>query len=344
MQHDTYRASVIIPVYNSAGTLRRAVQSALDQTLTDSEILIVDDGSKDDTFALACQLAKENCRIRVIALPANRGKPHAMNIAIAEARGTWIAVLDADDWYQPDRLGTLIAAAEANGTDLVADNQYCHDAAAGCVVRTTLPIADDDILLTKEIFIRGCNPFADYNHGMLKPILRAEFIRRTGLVYRENARLAEDFLYLVEFFAAGGVGFLLSQPQYNWTQPFGSLSRQWTTTGAGSWRYDFRSALVANAEVLDALRQRGETALADLLITRARAYNVLHHLGEINRLRATGATRLKILVLAARHPKIWLELARRLLRSVRHRASANRHAPLSARVDPHRGAVDRAAT
>ncbi len=207
------------------------------------------------------------------------------------------------------------------------------------MVHTTLPIADDDILLTKEIFIRGCNPFADYNHGMLKPILRAEFIRRTGLVYRENARLAEDFLYLVEFFAAGGVGFLLSQPLYNWTQPFGSLSRQWTTTGAGTWRYDFRSALVANAEALDALRQRGETALAHLLITRARAYNVLDHLGEINRLRATGATRVKILVLAARHPAIWLELARRLVRSVRRRASAKRHEPLSAH-----GGVDRAAT
>jgi succinoglycan biosynthesis protein ExoO len=207
MQHDTYRASVIIPVYNSAGTLRRAVQSAFDQTLTDSEILIVDDGSKDATFAIACQLAKENCCIPVVALPVNRGKPHAMNTAIAEARGTWIAVLDADDWYQPDRLGTLIAAAEANGTDLVVDNQYCHDAITGCVVRTALPIAQDDILLTKEVFIRGCNPFADYNHGMLKPILRAEFVRHAGLAYRENARLAEDFLYLVEFFATGGVGF-----------------------------------------------------------------------------------------------------------------------------------------
>jgi succinoglycan biosynthesis protein ExoO len=342
MQHDTYRASVIIPVYNSAGTLRRAVQSVLDQTLTNSEIVIVDDGSKDDTFALACQLAKENCRVRVIALPANRGKPHAMNIAIAEARGTRVAVLDADDWYQPDRLATLIAAGEANGTDMVADNQYYHDAAASCVVRTALPIARADMLLTKEAFIRGCDPFADFNLGMLKPILRAEFIRRTGLVYRENARLAEDFLYLVEVFAAGGVGFLLSQPLYNWTQPFGSVSRQWTTTGAGSWRYDFRSALVANAEVLGALRQRGEPALADLLAARARAYNVLHHLGEISRLRATGATRLQVLVLAARHPPIWLQLARRVARSVRRRldqAGAKRHGPLSAR-----GGIDRAAT
>jgi succinoglycan biosynthesis protein ExoO len=316
MQIDSCRVSVIIPVYNSIGTLRRAVRSALDQTLADSEIVIVDDGSTDDSLALAYQLAEEDRRVRVIALPANHGKSHAMNTAITDARGTWIAVLDADDWYQRDRLATLITAGEANGIDLVADNQYCHDASAGCVVGIALPVDRPDTLLTKEVFIRGCNAFASFNLGMLKPILRARFIRRVGLAYRENARLGEDFLYLTEFFAAGGMGLLLSQPLYNWTQSFGSISRQWTTTGAGSWRYDFRSALQANAEVRDALRQRGESALVDLLAARGRAYANLHHLTEISRSRAEGASSLQILYAVARHPAIWPELARRLLQSV----------------------------
>jgi succinoglycan biosynthesis protein ExoO len=319
MPTDLYHASVIIPVYNSVGTLRRAVRSALDQTLADSEILIVDDGSKDDSLALAYRLAEENCRVRVIALPTNHGKSHAMNTAIAKARGTWIAVLDADDWYQPERLATLIAAGEASGIDLVADNQYRHDAAAGCVVDTALPDDRPDTLLTKEAFILGCDAFAEFNIGMLKPVLRARYIRRTGLAYRENARLGEDFLYLVEFFAAGGVGLLLSQPLYNWTQSFGSISRQWTTTGAGGWRYDFRSALQANAEVRSALHQRGESALVDLLAVRERAYTILHDLTEISRLRAEGASPLQVLDVVARHPAIWPELARRLLHSAARR-------------------------
>ena len=101
--------------------------------------------------------------------------------------------------------------------------------------------------------------------------------------------MSEDFLYLVEFLAAGGTGYLVSRPLYNWTQPFGSLSRQWTTTGAGSWRYDFQSALLANTEVQDLLRQRHELFLVGLLDARARAFRRLHHINEINRLRAKGA-------------------------------------------------------
>jgi glycosyltransferase involved in cell wall biosynthesis len=110
MQAEPCRVSVVIPLYNSAATLRRAVASALAQSLRDIEVLIVDDGSRDDSLSLAQQLAAEDPRVRVIALPENRGKPHAMNVAFAAARGTWTAVLDADDWYAPERLETLVTA------------------------------------------------------------------------------------------------------------------------------------------------------------------------------------------------------------------------------------------
>ena len=103
MPGSSCRVSVIIPVYNSAGTLARAAQSALRQTLSAMELLIVDDGSRDGSLAEACAISSDDSRARVIALPANRGKPHAMNRAIGEANGEWVAVLDADDWYEPDR-------------------------------------------------------------------------------------------------------------------------------------------------------------------------------------------------------------------------------------------------
>ena len=84
--------SVVIPVYNSASTLRVAVTSALRQTLEQIEILIVDDASQDEALALARELAMNDSRIRVaLALPANRGKSNAMNVAISEARGAWIS-------------------------------------------------------------------------------------------------------------------------------------------------------------------------------------------------------------------------------------------------------------
>jgi succinoglycan biosynthesis protein ExoO len=146
----------------------------------------------------------------------------------------------------------------------------------------------------------------------LKPIVRTDFLRRSALSYRENARLSEDFLYLVEFYAVGGNGVLVNQPLYHWTQSFGAISRQWTTTGAGAWRYDFKSALEANANVLRELHGQRNRDLATLLAARARAFRRLHHLSRLNRMRASGSSLPKILSTAARHPAIWPLLARRV--------------------------------
>jgi glycosyltransferase involved in cell wall biosynthesis len=315
------QVSVVIPLFNSAGTLQRAINSVLRQSLQDYELLIVDDDSQDGSLALAQRLAVADRRISVIALPTNRGKSHAMNVAIARARGCWIAVLDADDWYEPDRLAVLVGAGERSGAQLVADNQYFFDATANSIVCTAFPPEQGDVRLTKQVFADGSDPYAEFNFGMLKPVVRAAFLRETKLTYRENARLSEDFLYLVEFLAAGGTGYLVSRPLYNWTQSFGSLSRRWTTTGAGSWRYDFQSALLANTEVQDLLRQRHELFLVGLLDARARAFRRLHHINEINRLRAKGARASKVLSAIANHPSIWPQVAMRLLRSAQRRCA-----------------------
>src|SRR4051812_27937990 len=100
MPHSHCQISVVIPLYNSASTLPRAVESVLQQTLQDWELLIVDDASTDGSLAQARALGDENPRIRIVALPENRGKSRAMNVALPHAQGAWIAVLDADDWYE----------------------------------------------------------------------------------------------------------------------------------------------------------------------------------------------------------------------------------------------------
>jgi succinoglycan biosynthesis protein ExoO len=312
MQRREPQVSVVIPVYNSVSTLRRSVTSVLRQSLGEIEILIVDDGSQDATLTAARELGSTDNRIRVLALPENRGKAHAMNAAIAEACGAWIAVLDADDWYEPNRLEVLITAANSQCVTLAADNQYFHDAGADRIVRTAFPVAQGAQPLTRQVFVAGSDPYADFNYGMLKPIVRTGFLRRSGLSYRENARLSEDFLYLVEFYAAGGNGVLVNQPLYHWTQSFGTISRQWTMTGAGAWRYDFKSALEANANVLHELHGQRDRDLATLLAARARAFRRLHHLSTLNRMRASGSSLPKLLSVAARHPAIWPLLARRV--------------------------------
>jgi len=307
---------VLVPAFNSAATLPRAVRSALAQDLDDLEILVIDDGSRDQTNEVARQLAAADRRVRVLTLARNRGKPSAMNAGISEACGQWIAVLDADDWYAPDRLSSLLSSAEQNNAQLVADNQFLYDEGAAKVVRTALPERNGDRPLDKATFIAGSNPYSDFDFGMLKPIVRADFIQSTGLVYHENAKLSEDCLYLAEYLAAGGRGWLVSRPLYYWRQAFGSLSRRWTETGGGKWRYDFMSAAAANGEVSRTMRVTGENELAALLERRMRAFQRLHLVQELNRQRASGAPTPHLIRELLGHPSIWSIVAQRGL----HRA------------------------
>ena len=96
--------SVVMPAYNSAAWLRAAVASVAAQTFQDWELVIVDDGSSDATPELARELAAGDARIRALFEPANKGAGAARNAGIAAAHGRYLAFLDSDDVWSPDKL------------------------------------------------------------------------------------------------------------------------------------------------------------------------------------------------------------------------------------------------
>lgn len=95
--------SVIIPTYNRAQLIKRAVVSVLKQTYRDFELIIVDDGSQDETEEIIDKIIKETQgdRIRYIKLDRNQGVSHARNVGIQEAKYEYIAFLDSDDEWMP---------------------------------------------------------------------------------------------------------------------------------------------------------------------------------------------------------------------------------------------------
>jgi len=102
--------SVVIPVYNGAATIGRALNSVFDQSFTDYEVVICDDGSTDDTPAV---LARYGDKIRVVRQP-NRGLPAARNAAVAASRGELLALIDHDDEWLPQKLELATAAMHAD--------------------------------------------------------------------------------------------------------------------------------------------------------------------------------------------------------------------------------------
>jgi succinoglycan biosynthesis protein ExoO len=245
------RATVIVPTFDTRTTLHRALQSAFDQTMRDIEVIVVDDASTDSSWSMIGSWLCRDQRLRAIKNKKNCGKPVGMNRAIGFARGRWLAVLDADDWYHPDRLSALIALGEERQADMVADNQYFYDAPADQIVGTAWPRRDSAWELTFDDFLSAANAYETFNLGMLKPVIRTDFVRRKSLSYEERARHGQDFFYLLQFYLSGGRAAIADTPYYYYTQPFGIVSHCWSHPARK--RYDFQTAYEINRRYLGAM-------------------------------------------------------------------------------------------
>lgn len=119
--------TVLIPTYNGARFLREAIDSALGQTWEDLEVLVVDDGSTDETPSL---LASYGTRIRSIRKP-NGGTSSALNVGLRAARGEWIAWLDSDNMWEPTKIERQMEAARTHPAASLIYTDYLRVDEAG---------------------------------------------------------------------------------------------------------------------------------------------------------------------------------------------------------------------
>ena len=135
--------SVIMPAYRCADVLIESVTSVQAQTVEDWELLIVDDCSPDDTFALANKLAAEDPRIRVFQTPGNAGPAAARNMALENATGRYAAFLDSDDLWLPEKLARQIAFMREKGAAFSC-TAYDRVAEDGTVLNRVTPFEKAD--------------------------------------------------------------------------------------------------------------------------------------------------------------------------------------------------------
>lgn len=288
--------SFAVASYNSRAFLVEAVRSALAQRGAEVEVLVVDDHSADGSDSVAQALSAEDRRVRYFRTPFNSGPSGARNLALAEARGEWFAVLDSDDLIHPDRTRRLLDEAKASGADMIADDLilFDHDHVAPPTLfldkaRAEAPswIGLADYL--DETRMYGRRP----NLGFLKPMIRRDFLLEHSLRYDEALRIAEDDALVVACLRAGARYRLLPQPLYHYRKHGSSTSHRLGTAPADAMKR-------ANDRLLEELGA-GTSSVASAMRRRAAAMNrawAFTHLIHRLRVRDAGGA----IKMAARHP------------------------------------------
>lgn len=235
------KVSIIVPVYNAEKYLQECVESVLCQTLSDIELILVDDGSTDSSPALCDQYAVQDHRVKVIHKPNGRAAS-ARNAGLRAASGEYVAFVDADDWISPDMYEKMLQTnADVTLCDYVrfqGEKQFPFtqpNIAAGFYNKAQIRE-----IIYPHLVMDGIEyPITISNWALL---IRREVIVKNRLSYREDIRISEDAPFGSEvLYCADSFAYLKGEQLYHYRMTEGSASRTYQP-----WWWD--SSLKINEE------------------------------------------------------------------------------------------------
>jgi glycosyltransferase involved in cell wall biosynthesis len=254
--------SVIVPAFQAEASVAMAIGSLAAQELRAWECIAVDDGSRDGTGAILARLAAREPRLRVVSLGKNFGRGYARAAGLAQAKGRYVAFLDADDWCYPERLALQVAFLEREPDCGLVSSGMAIVGADGSLSGVR---ADGTGLVDRRARASGFVVPAGVWFG--PSLVRAELARRIG--FGPDLRYAEDFDFLGRLGAVCDTA-VLGEPLYVYSK-LASLNRKkilavlaevdavLRTAGGrpGTWRLRRRASVRAKALAYDALFRAG---------------------------------------------------------------------------------------
>ncbi len=221
--------SVIIPAYNTETYIAKAIESALGQTEKNIEVIVVDDASTDRTVEVVRSFTDK--RLKLLINPKNLGAGGARNLALRESKGRWVAVLDSDDWYAPERLEKLLSVAYAEDADMIADDLYFIRDGEQSPWTTMIRRSGEQIdkiqqinsvyFVETDVLGQRC-----LGLGFSKPLFKRDFLVKHGIEYDEPIRMGQDHLFYLKCLVSGARFFLLPEAYYFYRARPNSLVRQ----------------------------------------------------------------------------------------------------------------------
>lgn len=221
---DQLKLSVIVPVYQVEEFLPRCIDSILAQTYKDFELILVNDGTKDDCPRIMAEYAKKDDRIRQIH-KENGGLSSARNAGMKIARGEYITFVDSDDYIAPDLFADALAAAEQTGAELVVWNyrKVFDNEIGGAYLDMADEVIDLDAMGLQTYYYKYWFP---YKHGFeaWNKLYRHNVIEREKLEFQLNHEiLSEDMMFSAMYLMHTHRIAALSKPYYYYYMRSGSI-------------------------------------------------------------------------------------------------------------------------
>lgn len=209
--------SISVPVYNTEKYLRQCLDSLVNQTLLDIEIIIVNDGSTDNSEAICREYAEKDPRIKLIC-KENGGLASARQAALENANGKYFCACDSDDWVEPDIYERLYMQAEETNADIVMCDYWSEypDGRQIASVYSRNPNDRKDLLADA---LNGMFPNQVWNK-----MFRREIFDKYSLSWEPGINLGEDFLITLKILQHDVKVAYLPSPLYHYRREFGGNS------------------------------------------------------------------------------------------------------------------------
>lgn len=212
--------SIIVPVYNGEKTIERCLRSIQNQSYSNIEIIVVNDGSTDHTKRVIEKYAAADSRFRYIEKP-NSGVSDSRNAGMKEARGEYFQFVDGDDWLVKQATEEFVKMAVAFECDMVISDYY---RVRGRKIFTKGQIDAGPVITRMKYAECMMGAPANFYYGVLwNKFFKADIIRRFGLFCSPELDWCEDFRFNLEYLQYVGKVGVITRPLYYYVKTKGSL-------------------------------------------------------------------------------------------------------------------------
>lgn len=233
--------SAIVPVYNAGGYIERCVASVQAQTMSDYELILVNDGSTDNSSFICHKLAEQDPRVKVVDIQ-NSGPAHARNVGIERACGEFLSFIDADDTVECNFFEKMYSVAKQERADIVMcriRNVFINGNSriAPMSVSTDTVLQGDQLRreLLAAFFVTGRIPGIS---SMCNKLIRSAWLKNTGITVDEKRVRAEDWLFNLQCILREPRFLVIEDALYNYISNSVSVMH---TLREGEWWQTFDS-------------------------------------------------------------------------------------------------------